>query len=149
MTFNIPKDHTDFAGDLSRYRTEIRCLVGNAWRYSVFYRTRLSDGSACLGFEEALNDAKGVCDEVVEHYAVQMIDDDSDEMLVLNLLNIQRISENLDLMFRMLRGNSNVEGDGADVIDDYFRPITDANNFARANNPFEESTGSDRGEDRE
>lgn len=111
MAFNIP--------------TEIRRLVEDAWEFSVFYRTRLSDGSTRQHFEESLTEAKKACDKFVENYF------GADDMSVPNLLHIQRISENLDLMIHTL-DNCDIEGRGPDVIDDYFRPITDANNLVQA-----------------
>ena len=104
--------------------TEIRRLVDDAWDFSVFYRTRLSDGSTRQHFEESLTKAKKTCDDFVESYF------GSEDMSVPNLLHIQRISENLDLMLRTLH-KCDIEGHGPDAIDNYFRPITDANNLAQ------------------
>lgn len=129
MAFNIPIHHENFVEGLSLYGPEIRDLVGKAWRWSVLYRTDLSNGSTALDFEKALTEAQEACDEVVRHYVDYVIGEGSYEE-VLNLLRIQRISESLDLMCR--RVHVEIEGDGPDVVDDYFHPITDANNLARA-----------------
>lgn len=128
MIFNIPINHENFVEGRSLYGPKIRDLVGKAWRWSVLYRTDLSNGSTALDFKKALTEAKEACDEVVQHYVGYVIGADSYEE-VLNLLRIQRISENLGLM--LSRVFVEKELDEPDVIDDYFRPITDANNLAR------------------